>query len=383
MPETTSGGSGRMPAATPPVASAVAAALGPAVTTLPPARPAAPAAPAAPARPSRPVHTFAGAGFCLLTVTLCLVALGVPGMIRPGGWRAVVIGVVVVLVGLGVLALAFRELPPRFVLGELLVADVVIVLAAAAITDRDAGHVVAVMYVLPSLYAALFLPRWALAPQLTAVVVGTVVVMHIGQPAAAEAALLVALVLIATLSPTAAVAALRHRLLRALARARELSTTDPLTGLTNRRGLAERAPGLLRRALEDGLPVGVVVADVDHFKRVNDEHGHPVGDAVLRDVAYAMRSELRAFDLIYRLGGEEFAILLPGADLQKTQEIAERLRVAVARSSTGGVSVTMSFGAGAVSGSRVRLPQLYARADAALYRARRAGGHRVSAAVGV
>ena len=60
------------------------------------------------------------------------------------------------------------------------------------------------------------------------------------------------------------------------------------------------------------------MADIDHFKRINDEHGHPVGDAVLRDVAYAMRSELRAFDLIYRLGGEEFAILLPGADLAKT-----------------------------------------------------------------
>ena len=87
-----------------------------------------------------------------------------------------------------------------------------------------------------------------------------------------------------------------------------------------------------------------------------------------------MRSELRAFDLIYRLGGEEFAILLPGADLEKTREIAERLRAAVARSDTGGVSVTMSFGAGAISGSDVRLAQLYAQADAALYEAKRAGG---------
>ncbi len=77
-----------------------------------------------------------------------------------------------------------------------------------------------------------------------------------------------------------------------------------------------------------------------------------------------MRSELRAFDLIYRLGGEEFAILLPGADLAKTREVAERLRIAVAGSSTGGVSVTMSFGA-----------------DATLYEAKRAGRNRVGSAV--
>jgi diguanylate cyclase (GGDEF)-like protein len=90
-----------------------------------------------------------------------------------------------------------------------------------------------------------------------------------------------------------------------------------------------------------------------------------------------MRSELRAFDLVYRLGGEEFAVLLPGADLEKTREIAERLRAAVARSSTGGISVTMSVGAGAISGSDTRLAQLYAQADAALYEAKRAGRNRV------
>jgi len=162
---------------------------------------------------------------------------------------------------------------------------------------------------------------------------------------------------------------------------RRVAVIDPLTGLLNRSAFAQRL-GELQHQIDQGAEssLGFLMADVDHFKQINDEHGHPVGDAVLRDVAYAMRSELRAFDLVYRLGGEEFAILLPGADLEKTREIAERLRAAVAGSSTGGVSVTMSFGAGAISGSDVRLAQLYAQADAALYEAKRGGRNRVAPA---
>jgi diguanylate cyclase (GGDEF)-like protein len=161
---------------------------------------------------------------------------------------------------------------------------------------------------------------------------------------------------------------------------RRVAVIDPLTGLLNRSAFAQRL-GELQHQIDRGAEssLGFLIGDIDHFKRVNDEHGHPVGDAVLRDVAYAMRSELRSFDLVYRLGGEEFAILLPGADLEKTREIAERLRRAVAESSTGGIGVTMSFGAGAISGSDVRLARLYAQADAALYEAKRAGRNRVGA----
>ena len=160
---------------------------------------------------------------------------------------------------------------------------------------------------------------------------------------------------------------------------RRVAVIDPLTGLLNRSAFAQRLLEL-QHQLDQGAEssLGFLIGDIDHFKRINDEHGHPVGDAVLRDVASAMRSELRAFDLIYRLGGEEFAILLPGADRDKTREIAERLRVAVARADSGGVSVTLSFGAGAVCGDGVRLAQLYAEADAALYEAKRAGRNRVA-----
>ena len=126
--------------------------------------------------------------------------------------------------------------------------------------------------------------------------------------------------------------------------------------------------------------LGLLVADLDHFKRVNDEHGHPAGDAVLKDVAYAMRKALRAFDLVYRVGGEEFVVLLPGADLERTLEVGERLRAAVAEQRTGDIAVTMSIGAAAARGGGVRFVDLYGAADAALYAAKRDGRNRVAAA---
>jgi diguanylate cyclase (GGDEF)-like protein len=162
---------------------------------------------------------------------------------------------------------------------------------------------------------------------------------------------------------------------------RREAVIDPLTGLLNRAAFAQRLAELQDQVDRgEDATLGFLVSDIDHFKRINDVHGHPVGDAVLTDVAYAMRSELREYDVVYRLGGEEFVVVLPGADLERTEEIAERLRAAVARASTGGISVTMSFGAAAVSGTDVRFPQVYAEADAALYAAKRGGRNRVALA---
>jgi diguanylate cyclase (GGDEF)-like protein len=169
-----------------------------------------------------------------------------------------------------------------------------------------------------------------------------------------------------------------ERIRAALVESERASRTDALTGVFNRRHFAEEARRELERARRRGTVPGVVLLDVDHFKRINDVHGHPVGDAVLTDVAYAMRSELREYDVVYRLGGEEFVVVLPGADIERTREIAERLRRSVASVNTGGISVTMSFGAAAVSGSEVRFPHVYAEADAALYAAKRAGRNRVA-----
>jgi len=164
---------------------------------------------------------------------------------------------------------------------------------------------------------------------------------------------------------------------------RREAVLDPLTGLLNRAALLARFDELeLLAGHGEQASLGMLVADLDHFKRLNDEHGHPVGDAVLKDVAYAMRKALRAFDLVYRIGGEEFVVLLAGADLEHTLEVGERLRAAVAEHRTGEIAVTMSLGAAAARGSAVHFDELYSAADAALYAAKRAGRDRVCAAGG-
>jgi len=160
---------------------------------------------------------------------------------------------------------------------------------------------------------------------------------------------------------------------------RRSAVIDPLTGLLNRAALAQRVAELEQQsvAASEGGRIGVLVGDLDHFKRINDEHGHTVGDEVLRDAAYAMRGALRAFDLIYRIGGEEFLILLPGAQCDDALRIAERLRESVAACSRPGMPVSMSFGAATHSGEQLDFSSLYAEADAALYRAKRQGRDRV------
>ena len=98
---------------------------------------------------------------------------------------------------------------------------------------------------------------------------------------------------------------------------RSRAVVDELTGMLNRAALAGRVEELAQQSTVTGLSVGMIVADIDHFKMINDTHGHKTGDAVLQDVAYLMRKQLRAFDLAYRLGGEEFLVLLPGADREQ------------------------------------------------------------------
>ena len=160
---------------------------------------------------------------------------------------------------------------------------------------------------------------------------------------------------------------------------RRSAVIDPLTGLLNRAALAQRVAELEQQTRSGGERerVGLLVGDIDHFKRVNDEFGHAAGDAVLRDVAYAMRGSLRAFDLIYRFGGEEFLVLLPGAGRDDATEIAERLRDAVASCSHDDIRVSISFGIATSTGSDLDFSQLYDRADAALYQAKESGRDRV------
>lgn len=164
---------------------------------------------------------------------------------------------------------------------------------------------------------------------------------------------------------------------------RRRSTLDPLTGLFNRNALEQRLAELDGQpsSAPEGSSHALLLCDLDHFKRVNDEHGHAAGDAVLQDVAYTMRGALRAGDSIYRIGGEEILVVLPGASREDAVGIAERLRLEVRKRRPVGVGVTISIGAAVSKPERVDTDDLVARADAALYMAKASGRDTVSVAI--
>lgn len=165
---------------------------------------------------------------------------------------------------------------------------------------------------------------------------------------------------------------------------RRALTTDHLTGALNRRAFFEQGAELVRRARLGGSPCTVVMADVDHFKQVNDRYGHAAGDEALRAVSRALHDALPDGALLGRLGGEEFGVLLPGADTDAGARMAEELRRRVAGAPVrhGGaiLTLTASFGLAVLGLDAPDLERLLANADTALYRAKREGRNRVCAA---
>jgi diguanylate cyclase (GGDEF)-like protein len=161
---------------------------------------------------------------------------------------------------------------------------------------------------------------------------------------------------------------------------RDRAVLDSLTGLLNRSSLESRAVEIEEQARITGGPVSLVLLDLDRFKRVNDTYGHERGDAVLRDVAYEIRKSLRSFELIYRIGGEEFLVLLPGVALGEAVDVAERVRHAIADARPGDLEVTISAGVAAGAGATMRYSQLFRDADHALLEAKRGGRNRVEVA---
>jgi len=164
---------------------------------------------------------------------------------------------------------------------------------------------------------------------------------------------------------------------------RKLSTTDPVTGVANRRKLLEAGQRELERSVRYGSPLSVLLFDIDHFKQVNDAYGHAAGDTTLCGAAAACGEILRRNDLLARIGGDEFAVLLPETELDSAVRLAERVcaRVAECQWFHGGsapVSVTVSVGCAAAAGDE-RIEALLEHADFALLQAKRAGRNRVVA----
>jgi diguanylate cyclase (GGDEF)-like protein len=164
---------------------------------------------------------------------------------------------------------------------------------------------------------------------------------------------------------------------------RKLAVHDTLTEILNRGAILDDLQKEISRAEHEGKSVGVVMADLDHFKRINDTHGHLIGDAVLCETARRLKSKIRSYDTIGRYGGEEFLIVLPRCTLHEAAGIANRLRVCLAETpletAEGPVAFTGSFGVAVFEGgNRKDLNALLRAVDAALYRAKRAGRNRVA-----
>ncbi|OLN23912.1 GGDEF domain-containing protein [Domibacillus antri] len=157
----------------------------------------------------------------------------------------------------------------------------------------------------------------------------------------------------------------------------EMALSDPLTGLKNRRFFQERMAAFLQQAETEEVPFSILLIDVDHFKKVNDTFGHPIGDLVLQELAVKLENEIREEDVVARMGGEEFVIILSQTSAKKVRMIAERVRKNIAYSVWAHTAVTVSIGAATYEKDDTSIT-LLSRADGALYQSKKEGRNRVS-----
>lgn len=176
---------------------------------------------------------------------------------------------------------------------------------------------------------------------------------------------------------------LLSRLDEAQRRLKHIAVTDELTGIRNRRYIMTQLTKEYQRAVRSGDPLSLILIDIDHFKRVNDSHGHAAGDTVLKAIAKEMAQALRTYDLLGRIGGEEFLLAAPGSTLDDAIVLAERVRERIrnrtVREGGADIRVTVSAGVTSLSEQDADIDALLARADEALYLAKQQGRDRVIA----
>jgi diguanylate cyclase (GGDEF)-like protein len=182
---------------------------------------------------------------------------------------------------------------------------------------------------------------------------------------------------------TARSVSFHHSMIEANRQLAEMATRDPLTGVLNARGYYATSDSLINLARRGGKPFSVLFIDLDHFKKVNDTHGHEAGDAVLREVAACLRQNLRESDLVGRIGGEEFSVFLPDTDLSGATRLAEKLRADIEarmpETPAGQLRVTASIGVAQSPHGNATMADIQRQADQAMYEAKRQGRNRVTA----
>jgi diguanylate cyclase (GGDEF)-like protein len=265
---------------------------------------------------------------------------------------------------------------PERVSASAIVVTMLIIGAGVALSGGPRSPVLPWMVLPAGMVAARFRPRVVIAALVLTIVITLVASVGVHP----EWALEDPVPLIAVLALLTGVVSIVWALQAAELHHRDEAILDPLTGLLNRHALVPRFLEISHQARLTGQPVCLVLCDVDGFKQINDEHGHDCGDAVLRDIAYELRKRLRSFELVYRLGGEEFLVVLPGISLRAGHEVAERLREAIEQARPTDIPITISLGVSAARGAQVDYDTLFKAADEALYEAKRAGRNRVIAA---
>ncbi|HEX8105956.1 MAG TPA: GGDEF domain-containing protein, partial [Solirubrobacteraceae bacterium] len=310
---------------------------------------------------------------CLAGIVAMACSALLPGITAAD--EAAIVGLCAALAVEAAIMLAIRDLP-AWVFKAMTVAGVLVIGAAVAINDPISGT--PFFYLWPAVFSAYFLGRrhlW-LVLALTAGTYAGVLALWVDAPLKTSdfttvmAPVAIAALVVAALQDK--VRALVAQLGAKLEELREAASHDALTGLLNRRAFDRVLAREVERAHDSGLDLALVLLDVDHFKRVNDRFGHAAGDAALRTVAEVMAGGVRSVDVVARLGGEEFAVVLLGATADEAARLADELAAALAHRTAPGPS-PLSVSAGvAVAGGALRTPdQLLVAADRALYAAKR------------
>jgi diguanylate cyclase (GGDEF)-like protein len=334
--------------------------------------------------PEHQVAALTLAALLFLGGLMGTVNLLVDGVLREGAPRWVY-GTAMLLCMAAALPLAVRKRTSRWqTFGLVLLGDLTYLVVVLCIED-PVRYATPLMLLFPAFVAAWFLGPWELGVNMVVTTVVCLIALSPSYDSAVGVGIQVG-VSAATLNGGAlGVFLLRRRVERLLGATQALSHLDPLTGLFNRRFLIEQAPRIWRQARRDGTRVAAMVLDIDHFKRLNDAHGHAAGDDVLRAVATALSATVRPADVLARTGGEELVVLGLVGDPDEARRLAERLRAAVAGTrSLDGHTVTASIGVALTSpidgdDPADALWRLVDRADAAMYEAKLQGRDRVAA----